>query len=176
MAEVLERFLIASRWLLAPFYFGLVVGLLALLFKAGQHTIHIAQTLLEATESDVILSVLGLVDLTLAASLVLIIVFSGYENFVTTFRSEKGADLPGWLTRIDFTGMKLKLMASIVSISAIQLLRVFMSLPDRSDRELFWYVAVHLAFVTSALLLALTDKLSDGAHGAPPPSEAAPGH
>jgi uncharacterized protein (TIGR00645 family) len=176
MARALERFLLASRWLLAPFFLGLLVGLVALLVKAGQHALHIAQTLLTATESDVILNVLGLVDLTLGASLVLIIVFSGYENFITTIKSDGHADWPNWLTQIDFTGMKLKLMASIVSISAIQLLRVFMSAADRSDRELIGYAGIHLVFVVSGLLLAMTDKISDGHHAGDPASHEPPAH
>ena len=132
----MERLLLASRWLLAPLFLGLVVCLFALLIKAGQHVYHVAETLMTATESEVILSVLGLVDLTLAASLVLIIMFSGYENFITTITTESMAARPAWLSQIDFTGMKLKLLASIVSISAIQLLREFMSIAERTDREL----------------------------------------
>ena len=159
-----ERILLASRWLVAPFFIGLVVGLVALLVKAGQHTIHLAETMLSASESEIILGVLGLVDLTLAASLVLIIIFSGYENFIAPMRTDENSNWPTWLTRIDFTGMKLKLMASIVSISAIQLLRVFMSLGTVSDRDLIFSVVLHMTFVVSGLLLALTDRWSGG-HG-----------
>lgn len=160
-----ERALLATRWLLAPFFVGLLVGLVALLVKAGQHTIHLAATILSASESDTILGVLGLVDLTLAASLVLIIIFSGYENFISTIRVGESSAWPTWLTKIDFTGMKLKLMASIVSISAIQLLRVFMSIGTTSDRELIFSIAVHVTFVVSGVLLALTDRWSGGGHG-----------
>ena len=159
-----ERVLLASRWLLAPFFLGLLVGLVALLVKAGQHTFHLAETMLSASESDIILGVLGLVDLTLAASLVLIIIFSGYENFIAPMRSDENSNWPTWLTRIDFTGMKLKLMASIVSISAIQLLRVFMSIGTVTDRELIFSVVLHVTFVVSGLLMALTDRMSGG-HG-----------
>ncbi len=164
MLKPLEWVLLTSRWLLAPFYLGLVVGLVALMIKAGQHVIHIGETLLSATEPDVILSVLALIDLTLTASLVLIIILSGYENFITAFRTRADGALPLWLTTIDFAGVKLKLLASIVSISAIQLLRVFMSVGARSDRELFWSVAIHVAFVVSGLILAATDWLGNGSH------------
>ncbi len=163
--RTLERVLLASRWLLAPFFLGLLVGLVALLVKAGQHTFHLAETMLLATESDIILGVLGLVDLTLAASLVLIIIFSGYENFISSIRAGESSTWPIWLTKIDFTGMKLKLMASIVSISAIQLLRVFMSIGTTSDRELMFSIAIHVTFVASGVLLALTDRMSGGVHG-----------
>ena len=161
-----ERVLLASRWLLAPFFLGLVVGLVVLLVKAGQQTIHIAATILSASEPEAILGVLGLVDLALAASLVLIIIFAGYENFIAPIRSDETSNWPVWLTRIDFTGMKLKLMASIVSISAIELLRLFMSIGTVSDRELMFAVGLHVTFVVSGLLLALTDRLSHGAEGA----------
>jgi uncharacterized protein (TIGR00645 family) len=164
MLRTRERILLASRWLLAPFFLGLLVGLIALLVKGGQHAIHIAETMLSASESETILAVLGLVDLTLAASLVLIIMFAGYENFIAPMGRDASSDWPVWLTKIDFTGMKLKLMASIVSISAIQLLRVFMSIDTASERELIFSVALHLTFVVSGLLLALTDRLSGG-HG-----------
>ncbi len=161
IVRVIERLLLASRWLLAPLFLGLVVCLFALLIKAGQHVYHVADTLLTATESEVILSVLGLVDLTLAASLVLIIMFSGYENFITTITAESAVARPAWLSQIDFTGLKLKLLASIVSISAIQLLREFMSIADRTDRELLWAAAIHGVFVVSGLILALTDRYTD---------------
>ena len=162
-----ERILLASRWLLAPFFLGLLVGMVALLVKAGQHTIHLAEIMLQASEAETILAVLGLVDLTLAASLVLIIIFSGYENFIAPMNSDSSSNWPVWLTKIDFTGMKLKLMASIVSISAIQLLRVFMSIDTISDREIFFSVAVHMTFVLSGLLMALTGRMSGG-HGDDP--------
>lgn len=159
-----ERVLLASRWLLAPFFLGLLVGLVALLVKAGQQTLHIAQSILASSESDTILAVLGLVDLTLAASLVLIIIFAGYENFIAPMGRHETSTWPVWLTKIDFIGMKLKLMASIVSISAIQLLRVFMSIGTVSDRELIISGALHMTFVVSGALLALTDRMSGG-HG-----------
>ena len=174
IVRVIERLLLASRWLLAPLYLGLVVCLFALLIKAGQHVYHVANTLLEATESEVILSVLGLVDLTLAASLVLIIMFSGYENFITTITAKSMVARPAWLSQIDFTGMKLKLLASIVSISAIQLLREFMSIAERTDRELLWAATIHGVFVVSGLVLALTDRYTD--HSAPAPGGDSAGH
>lgn len=159
-----ERALLSTRWLLAPFFLSLLVGLVALLVKAAQHTFHLAETILSASESDTILAVLGLIDLTLAASLVLIIIFSGYENFISNIRAGESSTWPTWLTKIDFTGMKLKLMASIVSISAIQLLRVFMSIGATSDRELIFSIVVHVTFVGSGVLLALTDRMSGAGH------------
>jgi len=159
----LEKFLFASRWALAPFYIVLVLSLIALMFKMIQLFIEEAGHLLHATEAAVILSVLGFIDLTLTGSLLVIVIFSGYENFVSRIDATEHKDWPAWMGKIDFTGLKLKLMSSIVAISAIQLLRAFMSVKETSDRDLSWYVGIHLVFVVSALFLSITDKL-EGHH------------
>jgi uncharacterized protein (TIGR00645 family) len=160
-AEVaLEKFLFASRWLLAPFYVALVAALVVLLIKAMQETWHFATHALKATESEVILGVLALIDLTLTGSLILIVIFSGYENFVSKIRHTDHEDWPEWMGKIDFSGLKLKLLSSIVAISAIQVLKAFMSLKTISDRDLAWYVGIHMMFVVSGLFMAWTDKVS----------------
>lgn len=159
----LERFLFASRWLLAPFYVGLVVCLLILLFKALQELVHFVSIVPQASESDVILGVLTLIDLTLTGSLIIIVIFSGYENFVSKIEAEHHKDWPDWMGKIDFTGLKLKLLSSIVAISAIQVLKVFMDLKNVSDRDLMWSVAIHMVFVVSGVFLALTDRISESA-------------
>jgi uncharacterized protein (TIGR00645 family) len=160
--NILERFIFASRWILAPFYVALVGGLIALLVKMGQHTYELALHLFTSSESDTILTLLGLIDLTLTGSLVVIVIFSGYENFVSRIDTARHADWPEWMAKIDFTGLKLKLLSSIVAISAIQLLRAFMNVKNMPDRELGWLVGIHLVFVISGLVLALTDRLSEG--------------
>ena len=93
--------------------------------------------------------------------LIVIVIFSGYENFVSRIDAAEHADWPEWMAKIDFTGLKLKLLSSIVAISAIQLLRAFMDVKNTADRELWWYVVIHLVFVASGLVLALTDRLSE---------------
>jgi uncharacterized protein (TIGR00645 family) len=165
----LERFIFASRWLLAPFYAGLVIALAGLLFKAAQELVHFVLHIFEASEADVILGVLTLIDLTLTGSLIIIVIFSGYENFVSKIDVDKHTDWPEWMAKIDFTGLKLKLMSSIVAISAIQLLKVFMNLKNTSDREVGWYVGLHVVFVVSGLLFALTDRYGEGGHKSHPP-------
>lgn len=160
----LERFLFASRWLLAPFYVGLVVTLPILLLKAFQELGHLVVHAWSATESEVILGVLAFIDLTLMASLIVIVIFSGYENFVSRIDASSHRDWPEWMGKIDFTGLKLKLMSSIVAISAIQVLKSFMNVRNISDRDLMWHIAIHLVFVGSGLVLALTDWVSDGGH------------
>jgi uncharacterized protein (TIGR00645 family) len=160
--RALERFLFASRWLLAPFYVGLVVTLVILLLKAAQELLHFIFHFPEATEADVILGVLTMVDLTLTGSLIIIVIFSGYENFVSKIDASEHKDWPDWMGKIDFTGLKLKLLSSIVAISGIQVLKVFMNLKNTSDRELMWSVVIHLVFVSSGVILALTDRISEG--------------
>ena len=163
--RLLERFLFSSRWLLAPFTVGLVVTLAALLLKGAQELLHFVLHLPSAKEADVILGALTLVDLTLTGSLIVIVIFSGYENFVSRIDPGAHEDWPEWMTKIDFGGLKLKLMSSIVAISAVQLLKSFMNVGNISDRDLGWYVGIHLVFVGSGLLLALTDRVSEGGHG-----------
>jgi uncharacterized protein (TIGR00645 family) len=159
--RILEKILFSSRWLLAPIYLGLIVGIVALVVKDVQHLIHMVPNILHASESDLVLDILGLIDLSLTASLVIIVIFSGYENFVSRITTTGHEDWPEWMSTIDFTGLKLKLLSSIVAISAIQLLRVFMDIAKTSDRELMWSVIIHMVFVVSGLVLALTDRMSE---------------
>ena len=165
----LERFLFASRWLLAPLYAGLVIALAGLLVKAAQELVHFVLHIFQATEAEVILGVLTLVDLTLTGSLIIIVVFSGYENFVSKIDIGKHPDWPEWMAKIDFTGLKLKLMSSIVAISAVQLLKIFMNLKNTSDRDVAWNVGLHMVFVISGLIFALTDRYGEGGHKDHPP-------
>lgn len=161
--KAFEQALFASRWLLAPFYAGLALILIVLLIKFAQEFWHISSTAFTASEPEVILGVLSLVDMTFTGSLLVIVIFSGYENFVSKIDHSQHRDWPEWMGTIDFTGLKLKLLSSIVAISAIQLLKQFMSLKSITDRELAWYVGIHLVFVVSSVLLALTDRIA--AHG-----------
>lgn len=165
--RILERLLFNSRWLLAPFYLMLVAALCVLLIKAGQETWHFVLHALSATESDVILGVLALVDLTLTGSLIVIVIFSGYENFVSRIDPGATEDWPEWMGKIDFAGLKLKLLSSIVAISAIQVLKAFMNVKNIADRELMWLVGIHLLFVVSGLIMALTDRVSGDGHAKP---------
>jgi uncharacterized protein (TIGR00645 family) len=159
--RAIEKFLFASRWLLAPFFIALALALFVLLLKMGQTFYEFALHAWGGSESDAILGILGLIDLTLTGSLIVIVIFSGYENFVSRIDAAEHADWPEWMAKIDFTGLKLKLMSSIVAISAIQLLRAFVNVKNLTTHELAWYVGIHLVFVVSGLLLALTDRISD---------------
>ena len=168
LEHILETVLFASRWLLAPFYLGLAIALAILMLKSGIEVAHLAKIALSGSESDIILGVLGLVDLTLTGSLLIIVIFSGYENFVSKIDHSGHKDWPEWMGTIDFTGLKLKLLSSIVAISAIQLLKKFMSVgPNLNEREIMWLVIIHVVFVVSSVLLALSDWMAGGNHGKP---------
>jgi uncharacterized protein (TIGR00645 family) len=155
-----ERLLFASRFLLAPLYLALAISLLAILAKGGLHLYELLRHLPSLDDESILLSELGIVDLTLTASLVVIVFLSGYTNFVAPVAMREGDGRPHWIAEIDFSELKLKLMASIVAISAIKLLEGFMNIEHQSDRDLYWLAGLHLTFVVSTLVLALSDRLS----------------
>jgi uncharacterized protein (TIGR00645 family) len=163
-----EQMLFASRWLLAPIYLGLALSLVVLLVIFTKELLHLFVHMLHSSETDVILGVLALVDMALTGSLIIIVIFSGYENFVSKIDHSGHQDWPEWMGTIDFTALKLKLLSSIVAISAIQLLKEFMKLSTvtaADERKLYWLVVIHLVFVSSSMLLALSDWVSSLSHG-----------
>jgi uncharacterized protein (TIGR00645 family) len=161
--RLLEHGLFASRWLMAPFYVGLVVALLVLLAVFVRAIISELPEVVNLDEAKVILWVLTLIDLSLAANLILMVIFAGYENFVSKMDINDHPDRPAWMGTIDFSAMKLKLVASIVAISAIQLLKVFMSVASYSQGYIILLIAIHITFVVSGVLLALMDYIAEKA-------------
>lgn len=160
----LENFIFASRWLLAPFYIGLIFALAALMLRFGAELLHLLPAFLHMAEKDVLLAVLTLIDMSLAGNLMIIVIFSGYENFVSRIDNEDHKDRPEWMGHVDFSGLKLKLIASIVAISGIHLLKSFMNVDSTPKEDLMWLVIVHLTFVVSGVLLALMDRLTGDNH------------
>lgn len=161
--NAIESVLFNSRWLMAPFYLGLVVCLAVMLYKFLVLMVEFVGHLRTLTEADIILGALSLIDVTLTGNLILIVVFSGYENFVSRIDPQGHPDWPEWMTKIDFGALKQKLLASIVAISAIQVLKAFMNLDASfSPERLGWLVGIHLVFVASTLVLAFADRISDG--------------
>lgn len=156
----IEQFMFTSRWLMAPFYVGLVVSLAILMVKFVQELIHLVPHTLELKDTEIILSMLTLVDLSLAGNLLLMVIFSGYENFVSKIDVAKHKDRPEWMGKVDFSGLKLKLIASIVAISGIHLLKSFMNIGQVDKNDLMWLVIVHMTFVISGVLLALMDRIT----------------
>jgi uncharacterized protein (TIGR00645 family) len=160
--RAIEFLIFNSRWLMAPFYLGLVIALLVLLFQFALGLFEFILHARGAGESGIILGVLGLVDLTLTGSLIVIVIFSGYENFVSKLDTASHPDWPEWMTKVDFSGLKQKLLGSIVAISAIQVLKAFMNIdkyPDTS--KLGWLVGIHIVFVLSTLVLAISDRVGE---------------
>lgn len=158
--QFLERGLFASRWLMAPMYVGLSLALLLLLFSFMQELVHLFMMVPNITQNDVVLGILSLIDLSLAGNLLLIVVFSGYENFVSKIDTSEHEDQPEWKGTVDFSTLKLKLIASIVAISGIHLLKVFMDVGKVSETHIMWMVIIHLVFVVSGVLLALMDRIA----------------
>jgi uncharacterized protein (TIGR00645 family) len=161
----IEMLIFNSRWLMAPFYLGLVVSLVLLMIKFVQELFHAIPGILTASEADVILMVLALIDMSLAGNLLLIVIFSGYENFVSKIDVHEHPDRPEWMGKVDFSNLKIKLIASIVAISGIHLLKSFMAIDKMDKTDLMWLVIVHLAFVVSGVLLATMDWISSRSEG-----------
>ncbi len=169
-----EKTLFASRWILAPIFIGLSLALLALGFKFFQEAWHVFTHLVAMPESDLVLRVLAMIDITLVGTLIVMVMFSGYENFVSTIDA-KGGDTLNWLGKLDAGTLKLKVAASIVAISSIHLLRIFMQIDSKievngllvdkyTNYEIMWYVILHMTFVLSAVLLGVLDKMSFAKH------------
>lgn len=163
-----EKLLFACRWLLTPFYVALVVALLELLVRVVMHAYEIAQQFAGMSEDEAILGALGIVDLTLCACLIVLVVFSTYSNFVSRVDPEAHEGWPAWMIGIDYGELKLKLIASIVAISSIKLLEAFMNVEHETNRDLAWQVGIFGAFVGAALLLGIAEavgRVHGGGHG-----------
>jgi uncharacterized protein (TIGR00645 family) len=164
---LIEKLLFASRWILAPVFLGLSLALMALGIKFFQEAYHLIAEVLIKEESDIVLAVLALIDISLVGSLIVMVMFSGYENFVSTIDT-KGTDTLGF-GKLDAGTLKLKVAASIVAISSIHLLRIFMQVGKKGEEaltndQIMWYVILHMTFVFSALLLGVLDKMSFAKH------------
>lgn len=161
--HVLETVLFQARWVVAPFYLGLVLSLFVLLATFVGEIVHYVEHFTLDPEA-VILMVLSLIDLSLAGNLVIIVIFSGYENFVSKIDTAGSEDRPSWMGTLDFSGLKMKLIGSIVAISVISLLRAFMKLTQAGehidDRTLIWLVVLHITFLVSGLLFAMMDRVA----------------
>jgi uncharacterized protein (TIGR00645 family) len=162
LEEVIERTLFASRWILAPIFLGLSLALIALGVKFFQEAWHVFQHLLAMEESDLVLIVLSMIDIALVGSLIVMVMFSGYENFVSSIDT-KGTDTLGF-GKLDAGTLKLKVAASIVAISSIHLLRIFMQAETTDNEKIKWYIILHMTFVVSAVLLGVLDKMSFAKH------------
>ena len=165
--RTIEKLLFACRWLLAPMYLGLSLALVALAIKFFQEAAHSLTGILTLAETDLVLSVLSLIDLVLVGSLIVMVMLSGYENFVSKLDTGSEQESPAWLGKLDSGGLKLKVAVSIVAISSIHLLRIFMNAQDTPNDKILWYVVLHLTFVVSAVLLGVLDRIAFASHREP---------
>ena len=160
----LEKLLFACRWLLAPLYLGLSLALIVLGIKFFQEAFHVIVNVTALAEADLVLTVLAMIDLVLVGSLIVMVMFSGYENFVSRIDIDASSDAPAWLSKLDSGTLKLKVAVSIVAISSIHLLRIFMNAHDTPNDKIMWYVILHLTFVVSAVLLGVLDRIAFASH------------
>lgn len=171
MEKFIERTLFASRWLLAPVYLGMSLALVALGVKFFQELFVVLTHMVDTgfTEADMVLHLLALIDMALVGSLIVMVTFSSYENFVSRIDVEGETDKLGWLGKLDASSLKLKVAASIVAISSIHLLKMFMKIggPEATSlthEQLMWGVIIHMTFVVSAVLMGVLDRISFSSH------------
>lgn len=160
MERLLENSLYASRWLLAPIYLGLSIAVLLLGIKFFQEAIHTLPLVFSLKEADLVLVVLSLVDMALVGGLMVMVMLSGYENFVSQIDIDDSKEKLSWLGKLDSGSLKQKVAASIVAISSIHLLKAFMNAQQIPNDKLMWYVIIHLTFVLSAMGMALVDRMN----------------
>ncbi len=165
LEKTLETAIFRSRWLLAPFFFGLILSIILLLVKFVQEILHLVVEVLPLDHGMVVIKILTLVDMCLVGSLLLMIIFSGYEIFVSKIHVDDHEDKPSWMGKVDFSGLKLKVIGAIVAISAIDLLKTFVELKVMEvghESVIMWKVIIHMTFVVSGVMFALMDRIAAG--------------
>jgi uncharacterized protein (TIGR00645 family) len=160
----IETLMVRARWLLAPVYLGLSLALLALAFKFFQEAIHLIVHVIELKEADLVLIILSLIDMAMVGGLLVMVMMSGYENFVSKIETDDATDGLSWLGKMDASTLKLKVAANIVAISSIHLLKVFMNIENIDSEKLTWYVVIHITFVASAFSMGMLEKWTKDAH------------
>lgn len=150
----------ASRWILAPIYLGLSLAIFLLGIKFFQELIHIGPAILSITETDLVLVILSLIDMALVGGLLVMVMFSGYENFVSQLDIDGSTEKLSWLGKMDASSLKNKVAASIVAISSIHLLQIFMEIQSIENDKILWYVVLHMTFVLSAFAMGYLDKIT----------------
>ncbi|HEY0963617.1 MAG TPA: TIGR00645 family protein [Pseudomonadales bacterium] len=162
MENLIETIMVRARWLLAPIYLGLSLALIALTVTFFREVWHLFEIVFGSNiaEADVVLIVLSLIDISLVGGLLVMVMLSGYENFVSELNTKDDRDKLSWLGKMDASSLKMKVAASIVAISSIHLLRVFMELRTVPESHLMWYVIIHLTFVASAFAMGTLDRIT----------------
>ncbi|OZG74555.1 hypothetical protein BTA51_06035 [Hahella sp. CCB-MM4] len=164
MERLIENLMYSARWILAPIYLGLSLALLMLGIKFFQELVHYLPIIFTMKEADLVLLVLSLVDMALVGGLLVMVMFSGYENFVSQLDIDEGQEKLSWLGKVDSGTLKNKVAASIVAISSIHLLKIFVNAENVDTDYLKWYVIIHLTFVLSAFVMGVLDKITRKDH------------
>jgi uncharacterized protein (TIGR00645 family) len=164
MERLLEQLMYRARWILAPIYLGLSFALIALGVKFFQEVFHLLVHILTISEADLVLVILSLIDLALVGGLLIMVMMSSYENFVSRLDIASGEEKLNWLGTMDASSLKLKVAASIVAISSIHLLKIFMNAEQTDNDKLLWYTIIHMAFVASAVAMGYLDRLTRQSH------------
>ncbi|MDP2870715.1 TIGR00645 family protein [Methyloversatilis sp.] len=159
LGRVLQSMIFASRWLQAPLYFGLIVAQGVYVYLFMVELWHLVHKIGALSENDIMLIVLGLIDVVMIANLLIMVIVGGYETFVSRLNLDDHPDQPEWLSHVNAGVLKVKLATALIGISAIHLLKTFINADQLTDRVVLWQVVIHMVFVLSALAMAYTDKL-----------------
>ena len=158
LERLVESTVFYSRWLLAPLFVGLALGLVLLVISFVSEYVHFITHGGMFHAKETVLFILELIDLTLIASLVAMVTIAGYENFVSKIDFKDNLERPDWMGKVDFASLKLKVISALVAISSIELLKVFLNSESYDETEILWRVIIHSVFVLSGLIFALTEK------------------
>ncbi len=164
MERLIEQLMYRARWLLAPIYLGLSIALVALAVKFFQEAWHLVVHILTISEADLVLVTLSLIDMAMVGGLLVMVMMSGYENFVSALDVDGDQEKLAWLGTMDASSLKLKVAASIVAISSIHLLKIFMNAENIDNDKLLWYTLIHLTFVLSAFAMGYLDRMMRQTH------------
>jgi uncharacterized protein (TIGR00645 family) len=162
LEDVVEKVIFGGRWLLAPLYVGLLLSLIPLLVRFFRDFAGLVDLTMNSDMHHITLKILELLDTVLLGNLIIIIIFAGYENFVSKINvAEQSVDRPHWMGRVDYSGLKIKLIGSLVAISVIELLKDFMQEGEFDAKREMWRLGIHITFVVSGVLFALMDFIAD---------------
>jgi uncharacterized protein (TIGR00645 family) len=164
LESIFEQIIFGSRWLQAPLYIGLIVGGILYAYKFIVELVHLCLTIDEITESALMLGVLTLVDITMVANLLIMVIIGGYSTFVSRIDIDKHEDKPEWLQKVDAGTLKVKLAGSLVGVSGIHLLQTFINIKNQDTSHVMWQVIIHVVFLFSSIMLAYSEKLLHEKH------------
>lgn len=162
--SAIEKVIFASRWLQAPLYVGLIVGGFLYAYKFIVELVHLCLTINEITESALMLGVLTLVDITMVANLIIMVIIGGYSTFVSRIDIDQHEDKPEWLQKVDAGTLKVKLAGSLVGVSGIHLLQTFINIKNNDSEHVMWQVIIHVVFLLSSVMLAYSEKILHERH------------